>query len=91
VQSVSIVFAVVLLLNVAVGTLAAVRAREPASLLVAALLFGTGGTTVLLLLAEPLGQPALRDVALVLVALASLVVLVFVHRGRPVHPNRGRA
>lgn len=75
--------AVVLVLTIAVGTGFVVRAREPGSLLVAALMVGTAGTAVLLLLAEPLDEPALRDAALVLVALASLVVLVFVHRGRP--------
>jgi multicomponent Na+:H+ antiporter subunit F len=87
-----VIVTIALLASIAAGTGVAVRADEPATLLVAAMMFGTAGTAVLLVLAEPLDQPALRDAALVLVALATLVVLVYVHRGRPVgsshHRNR---
>lgn len=41
--------------------------------LLAIQLCGSGGTAVLLVLAEGLGQPALRDVALVLALLAAMI------------------
>ena len=76
---------VFLALNMGIGVARAARGNEPASLLLAALLFGSTGVAILLLLATSLGQPALRDVALAFVALSALTVVVFVHRGEDIH------
>ena len=52
--------------------------------MLAAQLFGTTGTAIALLLAEALGRPALRDVALVYSLLAAVAISTFVKRyGRP--------
>jgi len=83
-----IVVAVVLLANIVVGLIKASRTDEPGGLALAALLFGTTGVAILLLLAEPLGQPSLRDAALVFVALAISIVVVLVHRDLPGRTDR---
>ena len=52
--------------------------------MLAAQLFGTTGTAIALLLAEALGRPALRDVALIYSLLAVVAISTFVKRyGRP--------
>lgn len=51
--------------------------------MLAAQLFGTTGTGILLLLAELMQQPALRDVALVLALLAVMATVAFVARAHP--------
>jgi multicomponent Na+:H+ antiporter subunit F len=76
--------AAVLLANITVGLLGAARSRHPDAITLAVLLFGSTGVAILLLLAEALAQPALRDVALVFVALAASIVVVLVHRDLPV-------
>lgn len=48
--------------------------------MLAAQLLGTTGTAVLLLLAEGLSEPSLRDVALVSALLAAISTIVFVRR-----------
>jgi multicomponent Na+:H+ antiporter subunit F len=75
-----LLLATYLLLNIIVALLRILRGPTPADRMLAALLFGTTGVAVLLLLAEALLQPALRDVALVLTVLAALAVLAFVRR-----------
>lgn len=60
------------------GLLGTVRGPLAADRMIAAQLIGTVGVAFLLVLAEVTGAPALRDVALVLAALASVVVLAFV-------------
>jgi multicomponent Na+:H+ antiporter subunit F len=74
-----------LLLTIVAGMLRVVRGPTPADRMLAALLFGTTGVGMLLLLSEGLGRPALRDVALVLAVLAALAAVAFVRRawGRP--------
>lgn len=51
--------------------------------MLAAQLFGTTGTGILLLLAELMQLPALRDVALILALLAVMATVAFVARAHP--------
>jgi multicomponent Na+:H+ antiporter subunit F len=48
--------------------------------MLAAQLFGTTGVAILLLLADAMGIPALRDVALVFALLAAMASVAFVKR-----------
>lgn len=73
-------FALVLLLSLVLGLLRIWQGPGFADRMLAAQLLGTTGVATLLLLADPLGLPALRDVALVLALLAVLAVLAFVAR-----------
>lgn len=73
--------ALFLALNILAGIVRIVRGPTPADRMLAAQLFGTTGVTILLLLAEGLAQPALRDVALVLALLAAVAVIALVRRG----------
>jgi multicomponent Na+:H+ antiporter subunit F len=75
--------AVFLLLNVGAGALRIVRGPGRADRMLAAQLFGTTGVAVLLVLAEALDAPALRDVALVVALLAAVLAVTFVKRGWP--------
>jgi multicomponent Na+:H+ antiporter subunit F len=70
-----------LLVNMAAGLLRVIRGPTPADRMLAAQLFGTTGVAVLLLLAEVVAAPALRDVALVFALLAVVVAVAFVRRG----------
>lgn len=72
--------ALFLLLNVIAGLVRIVLGPTPADRMMAAQLFGTTGVAVLVLLAQGLGQPALRHVALVLALLAGVAVAAFVRR-----------
>jgi len=56
--------------------------------MLAAQLFGTTGVALLLLLAELMAQPALRDVALVLALLAVMATVAFVARAQPPRPSQ---
>lgn len=78
-----IVIAMLLLLTLVAGLWRVLRGPSPADRMMAAQLFGTTAVAVLLLLAEALGQPALRDVALVFALLAAVTVVAFVRRGWP--------
>jgi multicomponent Na+:H+ antiporter subunit F len=69
-----------LLLTLLVGLIRVWRGPTPADRMLAAQLFGTTGVATLLILAESQAQPSLRDVALVLVTLASLGTVGFVSR-----------
>lgn len=62
-----------LLLTMALGLWRVLRGPGRVDRLLAVQLCGTSGTAVLLVLAEAEGQPALRDVALVLALLAAMV------------------
>lgn len=70
--------AVFLLLNLAVGLVRVVRGPADSDRMLAALLFGTTTVAVLLVLAASMAQPALRDVALLFVLLATLLSIAFV-------------
>lgn len=80
-ETLSLSIALFLLANMAAGLLWAFRGTAPVGYLQAALLFGTTGVAILLLLAEAMGAAGLRDVALVLVGLATLTVVVFTGAG----------
>ena len=74
--------ALILLLTVVAGLVRILLGPTPADRMLAAQLIGTSGIAVLLLLAEATGQPAARDVALILALLAALATVAFV-RGAP--------
>jgi multicomponent Na+:H+ antiporter subunit F len=72
-----------LLVNMSLGLVRVALGPTPADRMLAAQLFGTTGVAVLLLLAEVLAAPALRDVALVFALLAVVMAVTFVRRGWP--------
>jgi multicomponent Na+:H+ antiporter subunit F len=76
--------ALFLLLNVTAGLWRVGLGPTAPDRMLAAQLFGTAGTAILLLLAEGLDQPAWRDVAVVAALLASIATVVFVRRWVPV-------
>jgi multicomponent Na+:H+ antiporter subunit F len=69
-----------LLLTIVAGLVRVLRGPTPTDRLMAAQLFGTTGVAILLLLAEALREPALRNVALVFALLAVLATVAFVRR-----------
>lgn len=69
--------AIFLLLTMAAALVRALRGPSAADRLMTAQLFGATGVAVLLLLAEAMEIPALRDVALVFALLAVLIVAGF--------------
>lgn len=72
--------ALFLLLNLLVALIRAARGPTPADRMLAALLFGSTGVGVLLLLAHAGGGAALVDVALVLALLAAITGVAFALR-----------
>ncbi|MFN3750304.1 MAG: monovalent cation/H+ antiporter complex subunit F [Thiobacillus sp.] len=72
--------ALFLLLNLIVALVRVARGPTPADRLLAALLFGTTGVAILLLLAEAMSQPALLDTALVFALLAAITGVAFARR-----------
>ena len=79
-----------LLLNILAGLVRVLRGPTPADRMLSAQLFGTTGVAILLLLAEALSAPALRDVALVLALLSAVAVAAFVRRAWNVPEEGGR-
>jgi len=77
--------AVFLLLNLLAGLWRVHRGPTAADRMLAALLFGTTTVAVLLLLAEAMGLPALRDVALLFVVLAAVIAVAFTRVPRRLH------
>ncbi|OYX28042.1 MAG: pH regulation protein F [Hydrogenophilales bacterium 32-62-9] len=75
-----LILAVFLLVNLMAALWRVVRGPMPADRLLAALLFGTTGVAVLLLLAYAGGGPTLVDVALVFALLAVITGAAFVRR-----------
>ena len=75
---------VFLVLNLAAGLVRVARGPSASDRMLAALLFGSTTVAVLLLLAEWTGQPALRDVALLFVLLATVLSVAFVGLPRDV-------
>lgn len=73
-------FAALLLLTIIVGLFRVERGPTPADRMLAAQLFGTSGVATLLILAQALEEPALRDVALVFALLAAMAAVAFVKR-----------
>ncbi|HEY0635922.1 MAG TPA: monovalent cation/H+ antiporter complex subunit F [Gammaproteobacteria bacterium] len=72
--------ALFLLINLVVALLAAARGPTPADRMVVALLFGTTGVGILVLLAYAQGRPFLIDVALLLALLAAISGIAFAWR-----------
>jgi multicomponent Na+:H+ antiporter subunit F len=73
-------FALFLLANVLGGLLRILRGPTPADRMLAAQLFGTTGVAVLLVAAEGMSAPSLRDGALVLALLAAVASVAFTSR-----------
>src|SRR5690606_27090748 len=69
-----------LLLNMLAGLARVWLGPTSADRMLAAQLFGTTGVAMLLLLAEGVGGPSLRDVARRLALLATMAMVVFVRR-----------
>lgn len=72
-----------LLLSLALGVVRIWRGPTLADRMLAAQLFGTTGIGLLLILAELMAVPALRDVALTLALLAIMASVAFVARAQP--------
>jgi multicomponent Na+:H+ antiporter subunit F len=87
-QALAFLIAGFLVLTLAAGLVRIVRGPTAADSMLAAQLFGTSGVGVLLLLAEALAAPALRDVALALALLAALAAVAFVRRSWPGEEDR---
>ena len=81
--------ALLLLLNVIAGLVRIARGPTPADRILAAQLFGTTGVAILLLLAQALDRPSLRDVALAFAVLAAVTVVAFVQRAWVRRANDG--
>lgn len=79
-MSLTLALAVFLLFNLLVALVRVARGPTPADRLLAALLFGTTGVAILLLLADAMAQPALVDVALVFALLAAISGAAFARR-----------
>jgi multicomponent Na+:H+ antiporter subunit F len=79
-QTLAFFLAGLLVLTLAAGLLRIVRGPTPADSMLAAQLFGSTGVGILLLLAEAMAAPALRDAALALALLAALAAVAFVKR-----------
>jgi multicomponent Na+:H+ antiporter subunit F len=82
VTSFYLLVAIFLLLNVVGGMVRILLGPTRGDRMLAAQLFGTTGVAVVLLLAEALDRPALRDVAFILVLLAVINTVVFVRYSR---------
>lgn len=76
----NLIVALLLLLTLTAGLWRVWRGPTPADRMLAAQLFGTTAVASLLLLAQSIGTPALRDVALVFALLAAVTVVAFVRR-----------
>lgn len=72
--------ALFLLLTLVVGLWRVLRGPTAADRMLAAQLFGTTAVACLLLLAQALEKPPLRDVALVFALLAAVTAVAFVRR-----------
>ncbi len=72
--------ALFLLANLVLALIVAARGPTPADRMLMALLIGTTGTGILVLLAQTMHLPALVDVALVLALLAAIGGIAFARR-----------
>ncbi|HET6497929.1 MAG TPA: monovalent cation/H+ antiporter complex subunit F [Coriobacteriia bacterium] len=72
--------AFVLMLSIVAGLVRVERGPTAADRMLVAQLFGTTGVAVLLLLAEAMRIPSLRDVSLVFALLAVMAAVAFVKR-----------
>lgn len=74
------IVAVILLFTMLLGLWRVVKGPTLLDRLLSVQLFGTTGVAICLVMAQALGQPALRDVALVLAVLAAAVPAALVQR-----------
>jgi multicomponent Na+:H+ antiporter subunit F len=79
-ETVYLVLAVFLLLNILVGMVRIVIGPTPPDRMMVAQLFATMGVGILLALAELTARPDLVDVALVFVLLGAIALIAFVSR-----------
>jgi multicomponent Na+:H+ antiporter subunit F len=79
-QTFDAILALFLLANLLVALARVMRGPSGADRMLAALLFGTVGVAILLLLAQVQNNPALNDVALVFALLAAITGVAFVRR-----------
>jgi multicomponent Na+:H+ antiporter subunit F len=90
-QTFDAILAIFLLVNLLVALARVMRGPSAADRMLAALLFGTVGVAILLLLAQVQAIPALNDVALVFALLAAITGVAFVRRAwrepRPGNPG----
>jgi len=84
-QTFNFAVAIFLLLNIGAGLFRILRGPSAADRMLATQLFGTTSVAILLLLAQAFGNPALRDVALLLALLAAVTTVAFVRRAWPNH------
>ena len=75
--------AIFLLINILVGVARTLKGPSASDRMITAQLFGTLGVAILLVLAEGLERPALRDVALVYAVLGVVAVAAFANRAWP--------
>ncbi len=71
-----------LLLNIGTGLVRVWRGPSTPDRMLATLLFGTTGTAILLILAEVMSNPSIRDAAMVLALLSAISTIVFVRGWR---------
>ena len=79
--------AIFLLLNLGAGLWRVLRGPTAADRMMAAQLFGTTAVATLLLLAQAMGSPAIRDTALMFALLAAISAVAFVRRAWPEEKN----
>lgn len=75
--------ALALLLNVAAGLVVVARAALRRDAMLAALLFGSTGVAILIVMAGALAAPRVLDVALAMALLAAVLGVALVVRGWP--------
>ncbi|MDH5300875.1 MAG: monovalent cation/H+ antiporter complex subunit F [Gammaproteobacteria bacterium] len=83
-----LICACILLVTLVAGLWRVQAGPSPADRMMAAQLFGTTAVAILLLLAQALSQPVLRNIALVFALLAAVTVIAFVRRSL-VHLHAG--
>jgi multicomponent Na+:H+ antiporter subunit F len=91
VTTLQLALALFLLLLLAAGLWRLRRGPTAADRMLSAQLFGTTAAAILLLLAEALALPALRDVALVLALLAVIAIVAFIASVKSARPDQGEA
>lgn len=69
---------VILLASILAGLVRVLRGPEPAERMLAAQLFGTAVTAIVMILSQMMDMPALLDVAMVFALLAAVTLIAFV-------------
>ncbi|CAA6809134.1 MAG: Multicomponent Na+:H+ antiporter subunit F [uncultured Sulfurovum sp.] len=86
-QTVLVLLAMFLMLNLVVGMWRILRGPTTADLMLATQLFGTIAVAILLVLAEVSNQTNLLDVALIFALLSAVTAVAFVRRTDPKESN----